>query len=361
MNEELNLKPYREAWQAEKERLQAAPPRHTEQDIAAMLSRHDAKNAVAPTQSRQRSRTLPIWLGSAAASVAILVGVAWLLWLRPTADPSGLPTLAELRTSSTSLRTPSILNTPSTPNNPNNSITPIALTTPPSLHSHTILSIQESNDALLTDTPIVPAEDTQYSMPTGQPATQPTTQGNSAQPQLQAFQEMSITGSIEKQKTPKDPLVRTTRMSSDWTSSHPQYTQIALSGGASFTQDGKLQPLVGIGVTHDSESKSVICANNQAAIYLLGTLPSDTTSRVVSVQYGYGLSCRPTDRLTLRVNLGGFIQFVDFDLGLRLNAEMGYRLSEDFILTASYQYYMPGIVSGDSRHAAILSVGYFIN
>jgi hypothetical protein len=197
-------------------------------------------------------------------------------------------------------------------------------------------------------------------MPTGQPAAQPSTQGNSAQPQLQAFQEMSITGSIEKQKSPKDPLVRTTRMSSDWTS-YPQYIQIALSGGASFIQDGKLQPLVGISVTHDTESKSVICANNQAALYLLGTLPSDTISRAVSVQYGYGLSCRPTDRLTLRVNLGGFIQFIDFDLGLRLNAEMGYRLSEDFILTAGYQYYMPGIVSGEGRHAAILSIGYIIN
>ncbi len=360
MNEELNLEPYRQAWQAEKERLQSAPPRHTEQDIAAMLSRHDAKKAIAPVPP-QRRRTLPIWFGSAAASVAILLGVAWFLWLRPTSGPNTLPSLAELRPQ-TSSQIPSTIPTtpmiPITPNHLNSPITQINLTTPPS-----------SNISVVTDTPIITTEDTQSSIinpptsiPADQPVAQPSINSSATQPQLQAFQETSITHNIKKQKTPKDPLVRTVNTRPVWTSLRSQSTQIALSCGVSFAQGRNPQPLFGISVTHhDAESNGIIGANKQGAIYLRTSLPSDTASMAVSIQYGYGLNYRPSERLILRVNCGAFVQFVDFDLGLRFNAVAGYQLNDDFTLTAGYQYCMPGIVSGESCHAAILSIGYIIN
>lgn len=356
MNDELNLEPYRQAWKAEKERLQTSPPRHTEKDIAAMLTPH-----------KQRSRTLPIWFGRAAASVAILVGVAWMLWLRPTSEPTDLPTIAELHPKTPISITPTI---------PASQTATTTLTTPPTIHPqhHTISEFQVSNAAMPniggSETLLV-SDDNSLSIDVfnnddaisaTQPVVPPTTVTPSAQPQLQAFQESSVTHNIVKQKTPKDPLVRTSPIQN--TSSHFQSTQVGLSLGASFTSPKGSQALIGIGVTRDTKSNGIICANSQGALYLLFDLPPITTSGdslSVSIHYGYGLSCRPTDCVTLRLNLGGYLLFGDFDLGLRLNTEVGYCIAEHLNLNVGYQYYMPGIVSGDSRHAAILSIGYIID
>ncbi len=367
MNEELNLKPYREAWQAEKERLQAAPPRHTEQDIAAMLSRYNAAKNVAPTQSQPHRRTLPIWTGSAAASVAILVGVAWLLWLRPTSTPTTHPMVAELRSHSNPTQ-------PMAMDNSNMQNNPIDLTTPPSLHSHnhTIRSSQEPHFNMpslgnieayqIINEETLPTDiyNTEV-VPNGQPDARPSVQNPSTQSQLQAFQETGFTNMIDKQKTPKDPLVKT-GTKSDQTIYYPNI-QVGLTLGATFSPFMGKQALVGIVATRDAKNDGPICAHNQGALYLLFDMPSaaGNDSMSVGLQYGYGLSYRPTDNLTMRLNMGGYIMFGNFDLGLRLNAEAGYRLNEYLTLTAAYQYYMPGIVSGEGRHAAMISLGYIID
>ena len=367
MNDELNLEPYRRAWKAEKERLQSVPPRHSEQDIAAMLSRYNAAENVAPIQPQHHRRTLPIWIGSAAASVAILVGVAWMLWLRPTTAPTNLPTVAELRPHSN----PTL---PMIQNNSNNQSNPIDLTTPPSIHTHTIRSFQEPQFNIPTlgntETHQIISEETLPKdiyhtevIPNGQPDAKPSVQTPTTQSQLQAFQETGITSMIDKQKTPKDPLVKTRRRFDQTIYDYPNI-QVGLSLGATFSPVMGTQALVGIVATKDAKSDGTICAHNQGALYLHFDMPpsaSGNDSMSVSLQYGYGLSYRPTDSFTMRLNMGGYIIFGKFDLGLRLNAEAAYRLSENFTLTAGYQYYMPGIVSGDDRHAALLSIGYIID
>ena len=367
MNDELNLEPYRKAWDEEQERLQSAPPRHSEQDIAAMLSRYDTEKKVVPIRSQQHRRTLPVWIGSAAASVAILVGVAWMLWLRPTAAPTEPPMVAELRPHSNPTR-------PMPQVNSNIQSNPIALTTPPSLHSHThtIQSSYEpqfnlpafgnteahqiiSEESFPTDT-----YNTEV-IPSGQPEAKPSVQNPTTQSQLQAFQETGITSMLDKQKTPKDPLVRSrTGLNETYYSSN---LQIGLSFGAAYSPILGTQALAGLVATRDAKNHGTICDHNQGAIFLFFDMPSaaGNDSMSVSLQYGYGLSCRPTDNLTMRFNMGGYIMFGQFDLGLRLNAEATYRLSESLALTAGYQYYLPGIVSGEGRHAAMLSVGYIID
>ena len=357
MKEELNLEPYRQAWKAEKERLQAAPPRHSEQDIAAMLTPH-----------KRRSRSLPLWFGSAAASVAILFGVAWLLWLRPMDSSTALPAVAELRPQSN----PTL---PMTQNNPNIQSNPIDLTTPPSLHTHThtIRSFQDPklNLSTLDNTEAhrIISEETLPTdiyntevAPNGQPDAKPSVQSPTTQSQLQAFQETGITSVIDKQKTPKDPLVRTRTRFGQTIYYHPNI-QVGLTLGATFSPFMGKQALVGIVATRDAKNDGPICAHNQGALYLLFDMPSaaGNDSMSVGLQYGYGLSYRPTDNLTMRLNIGGYIMFGNFDLGLRLNAEAGYRLNEYLTLTAAYQYYMPGIVSGEGRHAAMISLGYIID
>ena len=363
MNDELNLGPYRKAWQAEKERLQSAPPQHSEQDILAMLSQHSQKKDVVPQRS-QKHRSLPIWLGSAAASVAILIGVAWMLWLRPTATPTVPPTIAELRP-----HTPSSI----TQDTPIISTAPDPLTTPPSPYSHarSMQSRQESNKTLpigAFDTPPL-SDDYPFSLDvtntkavaSGLPDESPSVHNPSSQSQWQSFQQSDVATSINKQKSPKEPLVRTW---SDHTSSQFPRTQISFSLGACFPPTTRTRPLVGVGMTMDTKSEGLICANNQGGIYLLFGMPpfsGSSDSLSVILHYGYGLSCRPTDNLAIRLNLGGYLLFGKFDLGLRLNAEAGYRLTEFLTLSAGYQYIMPGIVSGEGRHTAMLSLGYVIN
>ena len=168
---------------------------------------------------------------------------------------------------------------------------------------------------------------------------------------------------IDKQKTPKDPLVKTRRRFDQTIYDYPNI-QVGLSLGATFSPVMGTQALVGIVATKDAKSDGIICANNQGALYLYFNMPSSATGNdtmSVSLQYGYGLSYRPTESFAMRLNMGGYIMFGKFDLGLRLNAEAAYRLSESLTLTAGYQYYMPGIVTGDGRHAAMLSLGYIID
>ena len=344
MKEELDLELYRQAWKREKERLQSAPPRHTEQDIAAML-----------VPQKRRGRSLPLWFGSAAASVAILFGVAWLLWLRPEAAVTEFPTVAELRPSSFPTAVPV--------SQPSQSEPSLSLTTPPSVVGHSIVSsavrrqnIETSNmpdQPLSTD--MLP-EDVLDAVRAVQASEQHPASVTSNKQQLQAFQETGFINGIDKQKTPKDIPVRV-RVEKNGTTPFPNNKQIGLSGGVSFSQSASVQALVGVVLVRDSKGSGVVCANSEGALYLL----FDQTQSSVSLQYGYGLSCRPTEPISLRLNLGGYLLFGDFDLGLRLNAEAAYRLSDNFTLTAGYQYYMPGIVSGEGRHAAMLSVGYIID
>ena len=360
MTDELNLEPYRKAWKAEKQRLESAPPRHTEQDILSMLSHHSSPKEAASQPLQPRRRTLPLWLGSAAASVAILIGVSWMLWFRP-ASPIAPPTIAELRP-----HTPSAIPT-TIPT------TPISLTTPPSPHSHarTMQLLQEPHRSLpagafdpqpLSDDYLLPLEDNNTKVvPSDLADAKTQVQNPPSQSQWQSFQASDVTNSIYKQKTPKEPLVRTW---SDNMSFQFARTQVGLSLGACHSQAIGTQALVGVGITRDSKSYGAICANNQGALYLLFGVPSLTSgsdSLSVGLQYGYGLSYRPTDKLAIRLNLGGYLQFGNFDLGLRLNTEAGYRLNEYLTLTASYQYYMPGIISGEGRHTAIVTLGYIID
>ena len=366
MTDELNLEPYRKAWKAEKERLESAPPRHTEQDILSMLSQHSQPKEAAPQPLQPRRRTLPLWMGSAAASVAILIGVSWMLWFRPAA-PTVPPTVAQLRPHTPSPMTLSTTAPSTTP------ATPISLTTPPTLHSHvrTMQSLQNTHKSLpagafdpqpLSDDYSFPLEDNNIKVASTSSAdTKPQVPNPSSQSQWQSFQESGITNGINKQKTPKEPPVRT--WSDNMSFQFPR-TQVGLLLGANHSPAIGTQAIVGAGITRDSKKDGIVCANNQAALYLLFDIPSptsDSNSLSVGLQYGYGLSCRPTDNLAIRLNLGGYLLLGEFDLGIRLNAEAGYRLNEYLTLTAAYQYYMPGIVSGEGRHAAIISLGYIIN
>ena len=368
MKDELNLEPYRKAWRAEKERLQSAPPRHSEQDIAAMLSRLNKEETVAPIMSQQHRRTLLIWIGSAAASVAILVGMVWMLWLCPTSTHTTHPMVAELRPHSNTTQ-------PMARDNSNMQSNPIDLTTPPSVHphTHTIQVFQESQVTLpilgniethqiISDNSFPADEYKTEAILSSQPDAKPSVQPSTTQSQLQAFRETGVTSMIDKQKTPKDPLVRT-RTRLDQSISNFPNLQVALSLGATTSPATGTQALVGVVATKDAKNDGTICAHNQGALYLLFDMPSaaGNDSMSVSLQYGYGLSYRPTDNLAMRLNMGGYIMFGEFDLGLRLNAEVSYRLSEFITLTAGYQYYMPGIVSGEGRHAAMLSLGYIID
>ena len=347
MKEELDLEPYRQAWQAEKQRLQAAPPKHSEQDIAAMLTQH-----------KRPSRTLPLWFGSAAASVAILVAVTWLLWLRPEPVATDFPTMAELH--------PTVISPTSNRSQPFTTDTPVRpLVAPPSIAKPTSSLLEFSMSDITVssvsgyDTLFYNNDDVQNIVLSDVQPTAPTTP---AKPQLQAFQETNRISNINKQKTPKDMPVRTKEVI-DESYALPNNMQVSLSSGVSFSQTASPQALMGVTITRDTKSNGILCANNQGSLYLLLDLPIVDNDSLISVclQYGFGLSCLPTEDLTLRLNMGGYILLGDFDLGLRLNTEASYRIADHLTLTAGYQYYVPGIVSGDSRHAAILSIGYIIN
>ena len=351
MKEELNLEPYRQAWQTEKTRRQGAPPKHSEQDILAMLNQH--------TQQKRQSRSLPLWFGSAAASVAILFGVAWLLWLRPEVAVTEFPTVAELHPTSLPISIPTSVPV----SQPSQSAPSISLTTPPSVVRHSITSSAARMKNIVTsNTPDQPLstdmlpEDVLDAVRTAQASEQHPASVTSNKQQLQAFQETGFIYGIDKQKTPKDMPAKV-RVGESGFTPFSNNIQIGLSGGVSFSQSASAQPLVGVTLIRDTKGNGVVCANSEGALYLIFDQPQSS----VSLQYGYGLSCRPTEPLTLRLNLGGYLLFSDFDLGLRLNAETAYRLSDNFTLIAGYQYYMPGIVSGDGRHAAMLSVGYIID
>ena len=348
MNDELNLEPYRQAWKAEKERLQTSPPRHTEKDIAAMLTPH-----------KQRSRTLPIWFGRAAASVVILIGVAWMIWLRPEAAVTEFPTVAELHPTSVPISIPTSV--PSS--QPSQSEPSLSLTTPPSVVRHSIVPsavrMQSMDTPNKPDQPLstdILPEDVLDAVRTVQASEQHPASVTSNKQQLQAFQETGFINGDNKQKTPKDMPARV-RVEENGFTPFSNNIQIGLSGGVFFSQSASAQTFAGVSLIRDTKGNGVICANSEGALYLIFDQPQSS----VNLQYGYGLSCRPTESLTLRLNLGGYLLFGDFDLGLRLNAEAGYRFAEHFILTTGYQYYMPGIVSGEGRHAVTLSIGYIIN
>ena len=366
MTDELNLEPYRKAWKAEKKRLETAPPLHTEQDILSMLSQYSQPNEAAPQRHQYHRRTLPLWLGSVAASIAILIGVVWMLWFRPTA-PTVPPAIAELRPHTTTAMTQNTQVPTLIPE------TSISLTTPPLPHppARSRQDIQETTRSLPAGAFDPQPLSNDYSIPMEGNSTKvisscladakPQVQKSSSQSQWQSFQESYIADGTNKQKALKEPLVRTWY---DNMSFQFPRTQVALLLGANISPVLGTQALGGVGITLDSKKDGVVCANNQGALHLLFDIPSLTSgsdSLSIGLQYGYGLSYRPIDNLAIRLNLGAYLLFGNFDLGLRLNAEAGYRLNEYLILAAAYQYYMPGIVSGEGRHSAIISIGYIID
>ena len=348
MKDEINLEPYRKAWQAEKARLEESAPQHTEQDILAMLAHH----------TPQRKKRLPLWFGSAAASVALLVGVAWLLWFRPSHSTiSDYPMVAELRPTETE----NIPNTPPSVPDLTVSSSPSLLSSPSRQTSHPsilteMLSFDMPSLDNLSEIPIVLSEDTQTVATLSKPFVESrAVERNPNQEPLQAFNDNTFYNSIDKQQSPKN-LFNRTRRNVNLYKDHSRNTCISLSSGVSFAQENTARPLFGVEVSWETRSSSAIFANNQAAIYLL----LDQPKSLVSTHYGYGLGCNLSNSLSLRLNLGAYLLFGDFDLGLRISTEADYHLTDDLRLSAGYQYYMPGIISGDGHHAAFLSLGYII-
>ena len=342
MNDELNLEPYRQAWQAEKERLQAAPPRHTEEDILAML-----------TKKKPRSKTVPLWLASAAASVAILIGTAYMLWLRPDTNLSGLPTVAELHPT-----TPVSVPAEQTITTTTLSSTPLSTPTVArrQMRTSTIaqMLVAEVSNA---GSPIVDSDSLMPSSLSASPTAQ-TGEGRAVavtpNEQLQAFHETDIMSSIDRQKTPKNIPVQP---SFNQSFVMIRNIQIGLSAGATFLPESAPRPTFGVAITTESKPKSSVCSNTQGGLSFILSQPEN----LVSVHYGYGLSYYPASSLALRLNVGAFLLFGDFDLGMRLSAEAAYSITDNLSFSAGYQFYMPGIVSGESRHAALISVNYIFD
>ena len=334
-------KTYRQAWQAEKARMQDAPPRHSEEDILAML-----------TKKKPRRKTVPLWLTSAAASVAILIGVAYLLWLRPDTNLSGLPTVAELHpTTSVSVPVKPAITTTTLSSTPLS--TPTVARRQPQTSTIAQMLVAEISNA---SSPIL---DTSSLMPDILSVSPSARTGENravaATPteQLQSFHETDIMSSIDRQKTPKDLPTKTSFSQSSVMTGHPH---IGLSAGVMFLPESTSRPTFGLVITTESKSKSAVCSNTQGGLSFILSQPEN----LISVHYGYGLSYYPASSLALRLNVGAFLLFGDFDIGMRLSAEAAYSITDHLSLSAGYQFYMPGIVSGDSRHTALLSVNFIL-
>ena len=343
MDEEFNLEIYRQAWEAENARMQNAPPRHTEEDIAAML-----------TKKKQPGRTLPLWLGGVAASVVVLLGVAWLLWIHPATDHNGQSPMADVRPTAPATLPeehldPSIVS-PSTSHIPS---TPIVRPRPAASSPSQLLMAEMPNPAMtITDSiqlmpDILPDSHAMRNSDIRAVVVKPNEQ-------LLSFKQNDDFHGVEKQGSPNIESISSNKHQSFIRSIN---MQLALSAGATFMPGNTLRPTFGLVVTAESKSIGAICSNTQGGLSVI--LPQQ--DKQVCVNFGYGFSYLPADPLAVRINFGAFLLFGDFDFGLRLNAEAVYKITDNLMLSAGYQFYLPGIVSGDSRHAAMFSVGYIID
>ncbi|MBO4600062.1 MAG: hypothetical protein J5641_04925, partial [Bacteroidales bacterium] len=293
---------------------------------------------------------------SAAASVLILIGVAWLLWLRPAPADNPLSYTAQLRPIAP-VQAPTL--TPAAPPTLRQTSSPSIhhakpLTLRPSIYPTT--SPSEYPDIPITEPTNIRYAETVLSQPSDLSALR-TAEAPAARPatDIQAFQERDALSAIDPQKTAKG--ISHSELRTDNSLSGSKNTRIGLNVGTSFISDNTPNPLFGLSLTIETNRNSAICANTRGDLSILLSQPQNQ----VMLQFGYGLSYYPVNSLALRLNLGAFLLFGDFDLGLRLSTEADYHLTDRLSLSLGYQYCPPGIVSGNSRHAALFSVGCIID
>ena len=363
-DEEFNLDEYRKAWQAESRRLEAAPPRHSEEEILAMLQRHNK-----PAASSRR--TLYLWMGRAAASVVLLIGIAWLLLrqsepaLAPDSSVASLP------------QEPAAIVTPSDTVTPSSIVTPQTLTSHPSTLSaslRTSLSHNRPSSTLLAKTtlPVIGTEsviigddiaDTQLSTAEASKPALATSESKD----MHAFHGQKEGDLIDHSSTwktqPDGRAHKQTNTYISWGGSRSfASSELTLSLGTSIESStstlasNPLIPAASLSFSLYSKTESRICAFSKFGVTGLFYQPVPW----VQLHFGYGLAFRPSESLTFGLNMGAYLMVNPLDLGLLFNAQASYRIADNFTLGLSYRYCTTGIVY-DSRQMAFATISYLID
>lgn len=363
-DEEFNLDKYRKAWQAESRRLEAAPPRHSEEEILAMLQRHNK-----PVASSRR--TLYLWVGRAAASVVLLVGIAWLL-LRQS-EPALAPDSSVARLP----QEPSAVVTPSDTVTPSSIVTPQTLTSHPSTLSASLrasLSHNRPFSTLFAETTLpaigteaVIAGDDIADIQLSQTEASKPAPATSESKDMQAFHGQKEGDLIDHSSTwrtqPEGHALEQTNTYVSWGGSRSfASSELTLSFGTSIESNtsapasNPLIPAASLSFSLYSKTESRVCAFSKFGVTGL----FDQSVPWVQLHFGYGLVFRPSESLTFGLNMGAYLMVYPFDLGLLFNAQASYRIADNFSLGLSYRYCTTGIVY-DSRQMAFATISYLID
>jgi len=353
-DEEFDLEMYRKAWQAEGERLLKASPILKEEQILDIIRQHDAR----------RSRVVKLWkprIVGIAATVLLLIGVAWMLQ-RFGEQPTAIPHNTANTVGTTTL--PYVEEAPQT-----SVVEPSRLSAAVSLPSKWNRVLAEAKNSNEADhiVSIVPVESSPVfltdSVSGFSEASLPTQFSHARQPEVKEKDYKAIRGSDNPQEIGKSGTWKN-HSNKAKQGGNAQYVRggnylkgvpsIGLIGGLGFSSSDSLQKAVGLRVVLESESASKVCANTQASLMLTG---KERLNRVC-VDVGYGLTYRPVDNLSLRINMGIYMQSNNFDLGGRLNAEADCQITDQFMLGIGYRYSTAGIISSDSRHMPFISLEY---
>lgn len=367
-DEEFNLDVYRKAWQAESRRLETSSPRHSEEDILAMLQRHNK-----PSVSSRRQ--VYLWVGRAAASVALLIGIAWLLLRQsqPTLSPD--TSVAQLPQEPATIVTPSDTLTLSTP------VAPQTLTSHSSTLSaslHTPVTPNRAASTLLAKAviptmvaePVIAGERIADTQPSAAPTTNPTlttSEAKTSDPEMQAFHGQKEGDLIDHSSTWRTQPDGRTR---EHTSSNVTWglsqsfakSELTLSFGTSIESPNStmtsnpLLPAASLSFSLYSKTGGRISAFSQFG----ATALSDQTTTFFQLHFGYGLAFRPVESLTFGLNMGAYLMVPSFDLGLLFNAQASYRIADNFSVGLSYRYCTTGIFY-ESRQMAFATISYLFD
>lgn len=364
-DEEFNLDEYRKAWQAESRRLEASAPRHSEEDILAMLQRHNKPSA----SSR---RPVYLWVGRAAAGVALLIGIAWLLLRQsqPTLSPDN--SMAQLPQEPATIVTPPDTLTPSTPIVPptltsHSSTLSASLHTPVTPNRPTSALLAKTIASTMVDEPVIASERIADTQPSVAPTINPTlatAKANTIDPDMQAFHGQKQGDIIDHSSTwksqPDNRARRHAGSNISWRSSRSfASSELSLSLGTSIESPNStltsnpLLPAVSLSFSLYSKTEGRICAFSQFG----ATTLFDQNTNYFQLHFSYGLAYRPVESLTLGLNMGAYLMTSPFDLGLLFNAQASYRIAENFSLGLSYRYCTTGIFY-ESRQMAFATISY---
>lgn len=364
-DEKYNLDEYRKAWQAESRRLEASAPRHSEEDILAMLQRHNKPSA----SSR---RPVYLWVGRAAASVVLLIGIAWLLLRQPQPTLSPDTSVAQLPQEPATIVTPAGTLTPSTLVAPptltsHSSSLAASLHAPVTPHRPASAFLAEAIVPTLVADPVIASEPIADTQPSSAPTTTPartTPEAKTSTPDMQAFQRQGKGDLIDNSSTWKmKPDNRTrehTGSNISWRSSRSfASSELSLSLGTSIESPNStltsnpLLPAVSLSFSLYSKTEGRICAFSQFG----ATTLFDQNTNYFQLHFGYGLAFRPTESLMFGLNMGAYLMTSPFDLGLLFNAQAGYRIADNFSVGLSYRYCTTGIFY-ESRQMAFATISY---